>query len=221
MKYNVKRYNIGDACWCWEFSDRIDPAVNRLILSVYRHLRLTGLKRNPVLDVVPTYNSIAVYFEPFYEEMYSALNAVDKVDKSIREFSENYDPVNDEQAGNRIVLPVIYDGEDICRLASIHDLTVSEVAEIHSSVEYTVAMIGFRPHFPYLIGLDDRLSTPRLDSPRSRVPAGSVAIGGNQTGVYPVDSPGGWNIIGRTDPELLVSIEPGDTVIFTESDVCS
>jgi KipI family sensor histidine kinase inhibitor len=75
-------------------------------------------------------------------------------------------------------------------------------------------MIGFRPHFPYLLGLDRSLTTPRLDSPRLKVPAGAVGIGGEQTGIYPETSPGGWNILGMTQPELLYPIEPGDTVVF-------
>ena len=77
-----------------------------------------------------------------------------------------------------------------------------------------VAMIGFRPHFPYLLGMDRRLATPRLDAPRLKVPAGAVAIGGEQTGVYPESSPGGWNIVGMTDPHLLPPVLPGDTIRF-------
>ena len=84
----------------------------------------------------------------------------------------------------------------------------------HTAVEYMVAMIGFRPHFPYLLGLDPSLVTPRLDTPRLKVPAGAVAIGAEQTGVYPEASPGGWNILGMTDPELLKAINPGDTIVF-------
>jgi KipI family sensor histidine kinase inhibitor len=77
-------------------------------------------------------------------------------------------------------------------------------------------MIGFQPHFPYLIGLNKLLETPRLDSPRSRVPAGSVGIGGCQTGIYPQNSPGGWNLIGITDPDLLTQLQPADRLRFKE-----
>ena len=79
-------------------------------------------------------------------------------------------------------------------------------------------MVGFKPFFPYLIGLDPRLETPRLASPRKRVAAGSVAIGGAQTGIYPEDSPGGWNIVGRMDPQQLQTILPGDIIIFHQSE---
>jgi KipI family sensor histidine kinase inhibitor len=109
---------------------------------------------------------------------------------------------------------VRYDGPDLGRVALTHGITEREVAERHAAAEYQVAMIGFRPHFPYLLGLDPALVTPRLATPRLKVPAGSVAIGGQQTGIYPVESPGGWNIIGRTDPVLLTPILPGDIVVF-------
>ncbi len=95
-------------------------------------------------------------------------------------------------------------------------MSVREVIDLHRQTEFMVAMVGFKPHFPYLIGLDERLVTPRLASPRTKIPAGSVAIGGAQTGIYPVESPGGWNLIGTTDPELLQEIRPGDTVVFKE-----
>ncbi len=99
-------------------------------------------------------------------------------------------------------------------MADLNGLDVATVIDLHAAAEYTVAMVGFQPHFPYLIGLDDRIATPRLDSPRTRVPAGTVAIGGAQTGIYPRQSPGGWNMIGTTDPSRLIPINPGDTVIF-------
>jgi inhibitor of KinA len=119
-------------------------------------------------------------------------------------------------------IPVIYDGPDIRRVADIHSLTVDEVREIHSATTYKVYMLGFSPGFPYLGDLDPRLHTPRLPSPRTRVPAGSVAIGGSHTGIYSVDSPGGWNIIGHTtvklfDPEnrdKMSHFHQGDRVRF-------
>jgi inhibitor of KinA len=109
---------------------------------------------------------------------------------------------------------VVYDGEDLSRVASCAGLSVGKIIELHGRPRYTVAMIGFLPHFPYLIGMDERLATPRLSDPRKRVPAGSVAIGGAQTGIYPSESPGGWNLIGRMDPRLLSPLRPGDTIVF-------
>jgi inhibitor of KinA len=117
-------------------------------------------------------------------------------------------------------IPIIYDGPDLQRVADHNQLTVAEVCERHAAVIYKVYMLGFSPGFPYLGDLDPRLHTPRLPSPRTRVPAGSVAIGGQHTGIYPSETPGGWNIIGHTtvklfDPaQMKFFLHPGDHVKF-------
>ena len=100
-------------------------------------------------------------------------------------------------------IPVIYDGQDLERVARAHDLTTAEVCRLHMEPVYKVYMLGFAPGFPYLGDLNTRLHTPRLVTPRARVPAGSVAIGGQHTGIYTVDTPGGWNIIGHTPAKVF------------------
>jgi inhibitor of KinA len=109
-------------------------------------------------------------------------------------------------------IPVVYDGPDIRRVADLHGLTVNQVEEIHAATTYKVYMLGFAPGFPYLGDLDPRLHTPRLPSPRTRVPAGSVAIGGSHTGIYSVESPGGWNIIGHTTVKLFDAASQRDPI---------
>jgi len=126
--------------------------------------------------------------------------------------------------GRLVTLPVLYGGErgpDLAFVAEQHQLRVDEVIELHSRPEYLVYMIGFAPGFPYLGGLPERLATPRLEKPRRSVPKGSVGIGGEQTGVYSVDSPGGWRLIGHTpvplyDPagERPSLLQAGDRVRF-------
>jgi len=123
-------------------------------------------------------------------------------------------------------LPVTYDGDDLAEVATRHGLTVAEVVALHTAPVYEVALLGFSPGFPYLVGLDPRLRTPRRANPRPHVPAGSVAIGGCHTGIYSIDSPGGWNLIGTTqarifDPErrepdesAMFLLRPGDRVKF-------
>jgi len=127
-------------------------------------------------------------------------------------------------------IPVRYDGEDLETLARAKHMTVEEVCELHCGPVYNVYMLGFSPGFPYLGDLNPRLHTPRLESPRTKVRAGSVAIGGEHTGIYTVDSPGGWNIIGHTllkifDPsrggpkgldEAMFLLKPGDRVKFVQ-----
>jgi len=124
-------------------------------------------------------------------------------------------------------IPVVYGGPDLQRVAEFHKIKPEKVCELHAARTYKVYMIGFSPGFPYLGELDERLHTPRRESPRTRVPAGSVAIGGEHTGIYTVDSPGGWNIIGHTmtaifDPargaaggdEAMFLLKHGDRVQF-------
>lgn len=129
----------------------------------------------------------------------------------------------------RVIVPVRYggeDGPDLEDVAALHGLTVKQVIDLHASAAYRVAFLGFAPGFAYLAGLPEELATPRLDSPRPRVPAGSVAIAGNQTAVYPSATPGGWRLIGRTplemfrlgrDPVCLLAI--GDEVRFVPEGV--
>jgi KipI family sensor histidine kinase inhibitor len=111
-------------------------------------------------------------------------------------------------------IPVRYDGEDLEHVAKLHGLTITEVAELHAATIYKVYMLGFAPGFPYLGELDSRLHTPRLATPRPRVRAGSVAIGGEHTGIYSVDSPGGWNIIGHTSTKLFDPTRRESAIFF-------
>lgn len=125
-------------------------------------------------------------------------------------------------------IPVIYDGPDLGRVAELNELSVEEVIEMHSSHLYRVYLLGFSPGFPYLGDLDPRLHAARLPSPRLKVPGGSVAIGGEHTGIYTVDSPGGWNVIGRallrifdanavdedSPSRSMFRLKPGDRVRF-------
>src|SRR5262249_44702012 len=134
----------------------------------------------------------------------------------------------------KIDIPVCYEAEhapDLESIARAHDLSVDDAIKIHSSASYGVSFLGFTPGFPYLTGLPEILATPRLSTPRKRVPAGSVAIGGAQAGIYPFATPGGWRIVGRTplvlfdlERELPALLSPGDLVRFvpiTASDLRS
>ena len=109
-----------------------------------------------------------------------------------------------EQVRARVVdVPVVYDGEDLPAVAALTGLSEEEVVRRHTAVEYLVAFLGFAPGFPYLVGLDPSLHVPRRETPRTRVPAGSVGLAGEQTGIYPQPTPGGWQLIGRTDTVLF------------------
>jgi inhibitor of KinA len=166
-----------------------------------------------MIEFVPAFTTILVTFQNAAQ----ALSAAAELARRLERCAAKTMPASPIKE-----IPVVYDGPDITRVADTHDLSVDEVKEIHAGTIYKVYMLGFSPGFPYLGDLDPRLHTPRLASPRTLVQAGSVAIGGSHTGIYSVDSPGGWNIIGHTtvrlfDPEKcakMAHFEQGDRVRF-------
>ena len=155
------------------------------------------LERNPpagMIEFVPAFTSVLVRFG---EEQQAAAARGDL----LRRFERCASGTPPSRPTTEI--PVTYDGVDLERVAELHRMTARDVAERHSSTLYKVYLLGFSPGFPYLGDLDSRLHTPRLPSPRTRVPAGTVAIGGEHTGIYSVEGPGGWNIIGHTKVKLF------------------
>lgn len=179
--------------------------------SIATWLRKTGLLE--LADIVPSYDVITIHFRPEHQE-----KTVLKLRTLFMECAVS------QKHGKTIEIPVCYDGEfglDLELVARQKNLAVEEIIALHTAPLYEVKMIGFMPGFPYLEGLDARLNTPRLASPRLRVNPGSIGIGGGQTGIYPHASPGGWNLIGGTGVKLFSSdaadpclLEPGDSVKF-------
>jgi KipI family sensor histidine kinase inhibitor len=168
-----------------------------------------------VVEAIPGMNNITVVLR---DPQTLALDAIERLQRWWEE-SEALEPES------RIIdIPVIYGGEagpDLPDVARHTGLTQKQVVELHSSIDYVVWFLGFQPGFPYLGGLPENLATPRRAEPRVRVPVGSVAIGGAQTGIYPLETPGGWNLIGRTELPLFnpslsepVLLRPGDTLRF-------
>ena len=205
---------LGDSALLVRFGDEIDPGVNQ---SVHALDALLGAdKPAGVIETVPAYATLLVHYDPLALTYAQAADWVNKQMDKVRSAVS--------RKPRRVEVPVRYGGEqgpDLVFVAAYHQLSVQEVLRIHTSSEYIVYMMGFTPGFPYMGKLDDLIATPRLETPRTRVAAGSVGIAGAQTGIYPIDSPGGWRIIGRTklqlfdlqmDPAFLFS--PGDTVQF-------
>jgi KipI family sensor histidine kinase inhibitor len=215
-KSRIKKVFLGDSCLTWSWAETISLETSHRVLRAYRCFKDNAeLKRLGVLDTVPAYCSLAIYFDPLEADL-ERLQI--KAERLIARLVDEPEIPEVAASGERVFrLSVVYDGEDLERVASHARLTVRDVIALHTRPKYTVAMIGFLPHYPYLIGLDEQLTTPRLESPRQKVPAGSVAIGGSQTGIYPSESPGGWNLIGRTDPKSLEELLPGDSVFFEEA----
>ena len=182
---------------------------------------------NFVIECVASYTTLTIFYEPTivsYEELVALCYEV--------ELAQQH-PLNASRdscsRGNNIVeIPVLYGGEhgpDLADVAKIHEYTPEQVIEIHSRPTYLIYLIGFTPGFPYLGGMSDKIATPRLSKPRLKVKAGSIGIAGNQTGIYSVDSPGGWRIIGHTPVKIFdpISSSPflfkqGDYVVFKPVD---
>jgi KipI family sensor histidine kinase inhibitor len=169
-----------------------------------------------VIDIVPAYTTILVSFDPRQTDPATVMAQVEQAAAT---------GTGERATPREVTIPVVYGGEygpDLDDVAAHTGLSIDEVIARHTGADYLVACIGFSPGFPYLLGLPPELATPRLPNPRTRVPAGSVGIGGEQTGVYPQATPGGWRLIGRTplrlfdpegeDPFLL---RAGDHLRFT------
>lgn len=215
MIYEEPRFlSGGDKAIFVEFGDAIAPELNRRV----RNLMLTvqDKKISGVIETVPTYRSLLVYFDP---RQISAKKLRETLYSLTQPLAESGLP-----KPKLIEIPTAYGGEygpDLEFVAAYNGLSVPEVVEIHIGTPYLIYMIGFVPGFPYLGGMSPRIVTPRLETPRAKIAAGSVGIAGNQTGIYPVESPGGWRLIGRTplklfDPsrEPLALFQAGDYLTF-------
>ena len=163
-----------------------------------------------VTETVPAFASLLVRYDPLRTDF-------DAVSEALRRLAGNIAAGN-TQTGRTVDVPVCYGGaygEDLPVVARHAGLSEEEVIRLHSGRTYRIYMLGFLPGFPYLGGLDERLFTPRRETPRTRIPAGSVGIGGQQTGIYPMESPGGWQLIGRTP---LCLFAPGRTLPYAAGD---
>lgn len=203
---------LGDSALLVELGNEIDPVINQRVHSLNALLQNT----NGILETVPAYCTLLVH--------YDSLNfSFHQISTLVEEKMNQVNKMNQETA-RRHEIRVRYgnaSNSDIEIVASSKNISIADVIQIHSEKEYRIYMMGFTPGFPYMGILDERLHMPRLQTPRTLVQAGSVAIAGSQTGIYPLDSPGGWHIIGWTslklfDPtsEMPFLFSPGDVVKF-------
>lgn len=204
----------GDRALSVEFGDKIDEEINSRLMGFIK--RMSDQKIEGIEEFVPSFRAVLIHYNPAlvpYKKMVSLIN--DFLSK------DDHESIKEKRI---VEIPVCYEGEcapDINFVAEHAGMSVKEVIELHSSKSYLVYMLGFQPGFPYLGGLDERLITPRLADPRLKIEAGSVGIGGAQTGLYPMGSPGGWQIIGRTpvkcynpDREISIPYKAGDYIRF-------
>ena len=202
---------VGDCAISIDFGQVIDPKINRHIRQIIEQIK--DLQLDGIIELVPTYCALLVQYDAM---VYSYSDICRILEPTLQE------SVTD--SANELVtiveIPTVYGGEfgpDLGFVASYNHLSEAEVVSIHSGTDYLVYMLGFIPGFTYLGGMDPRIATPRLSSPRTLIPAGSVGIAGEQTGTYPSDSPGGWQIIGRT-PVTMYDMSKEQAALLSAGD---
>jgi len=208
----------GDSALVVEFEDRIDPLVNARVIALADALQSAAVAG--VRDIVPTFRSVAVYFDPLRTDYNALLSQIEAGDR------RSSIDADGERTPMRI--PVCYGGDlgpDLPQVAAFAHMSEDEVVALHSSRVYRVFMLGFVAGFAYMGIVDARIAAPRHSTPRVRVPLGSVGIAGVQTGIYPAETPGGWQLIGRTPLKPFDAARPepflmkaGDAVQFAPID---
>ena len=207
-----KMLQAGESCVVIEFADEISREANDAVMALGQYLNVQ--KNIPIIECLPTYRSLAVYFDPLLincndvnKEAQLALSKMSTEEISLHKV---------------ISIPVCYGGKygpDINNVAEHAGITAEDVIKRHSSVVCHCYMIGFVPGFAYLGGMDESIATPRLSNPRTVIKGGSVGIAGKQTGIYPIDSPGGWQLIGRTPLKLFTPKMDPPTLIQAGYDI--
>ena len=202
---------VGDRAISIDFGQVIDPTINRHIRQTIE--RIKALQLDGIIELVPTYCALLVEYDAM---LYSYSEICNIIEPTLEEGMT--DTTN--ELVTVVEVPTVYGGEfgpDLSFVASHNHLSEDEVISIHSGTDYLVYMLGFIPGFTYLGGMDSRIATPRLSSPRTLIPAGSVGIAGEQTGTYPSDSPGGWQIIGRT-PVTMYDMSKAQVALLNAGD---
>lgn len=216
---DVRFLVAGDSSLCAEFGNEISKEINAQIRAYNILLKESGIPG--IVETIPTYRSLLIQYDP-------GIISYEKLKGKLEKLLAKLDSV-EIPPSEVLEVPVLYGGEemgpDLKFVAEHAGLSEEEVIRLHSEPEYLIYMLGFTPGFTYLGGLNGALETPRLKTPRVKIPAGSVGIAGKQTGVYPIDSPGGWQLIGRTplkmydaDREKPILPEAGQYIRFIPID---
>ncbi|GAX91545.1 5-oxoprolinase subunit PxpB [Effusibacillus lacus] len=193
---SIELIPLGDSAIVVQFGQTINLETHRKVRALAAYL-----DRHPfpgMVEYIPAFTTVSVFYDPCRTNYRTVCFVLEQIVSELVE-TQDLQP-------RTVEIPVLYGGEfgpDLEFVAEHNGLTTSDVIEIHSSGEYLVYMIGFAPGFPYIGGMSERIATPRRPSPRLSIPAGTVGIAGMQTGVYPIETPGGWQLIGRTPIALF------------------
>jgi inhibitor of KinA len=214
-------YSLGDTAIVVQFGNVIAPDINRKVIAYAACLENSSFPG--LVEWVPAFTSLTIYYDPWVVSEKGAYDPYGKMVDFIHEIA-SHGEIDEAKPTRLVEIPVYYGeefGPDLEFVAKHTNLTTEEVIAVHSSEEYLVYMIGFAPGFPYLGGMSKKIAAPRRKTPRLVIPAGSVGIAGTQTGVYPIETPGGWQLIGRTPLSLFYPyrespslLQAGDTVRF-------
>lgn len=209
-------YALGEGALTVSFGDSINKQYSQQVFQLYH--QLLQYEKKFWLDLIPAYTTLTIVYDSLAIPEESPSAWVRKCIEELLKSEMQYLP----KLTRHVTIPVCYEMDfapDALRLCKEHNISHEQLVQLHTGMMYTVYMLGFLPGFPYMGSVDSRIATPRLSKPRTVVPAGSVGIAGEQTGIYPLESPGGWNIIGKTpltlfdvlrDPPVLLT--PGDQV---------
>lgn len=211
----MKIVAASDSALLIEFGNSVSQQMHARVLALFRALLAEGDPR--IRNLHPGYASLSIDFDPLrltHDQLTARVEKLVDAETGVKAVSSR-----------TIEIPVCYDSEfgpDLGDVAAHNNISIEEVIHLHSSAAYLVYFLGFTPGFAYMGGLSEALRTPRVATPRARVAAGSVGIAGEQTGIYPIDSPGGWRLVGRTPVRMFdasanppTRLQPGDTVRFT------
>jgi KipI family sensor histidine kinase inhibitor len=214
MYDNIKYLLAGDKALLMEFGNEISKDINAKIRNIIKFLEEENL--DGIEELLPTYRSIMIMYDPLKIQYDELIKTLDDLSNKTAE--------GEKETIKIVEIPTLYGGEygpDINFVAEHNNISTDEVIKIHTGTDYLVYMLGFTPGFTYLGGMSEKIATPRLSSPRKKIPSGSVGIAGSQTGMYPSETPGGWQLIGRTplklyDPskEPPVMLNAGDYVRY-------
>ena len=207
MNNQIKFYPAGDKCIQINLGNTISPEINMEVRKFFLGLKTMAIKG--ITECVPTYSTLSIYYDPL----------VISYDQLITELKNASDNLKEQEVPQPYVfeLPTCYDkafGFDLDYVAEHCNISIDEVIKIHSDRDYLIYMLGFTPGYCYLGGMSEKIAAPRLVKPRTHVPAGSVGIAGTQTGIYPIESPGGWQLIGRTPVDLYNPLRKDNPILL-------
>lgn len=220
MKHIQQKFTfrpLGDSALVIQLSNKVNSTIHSKVITLVELLEAEPF--DGFIEAMPGYNNVTVFYDPFIVHLKNQDNSHKTSFKKVSVYMERYMDLLEEKeisAHKLVKIPVLYGGKsgpDLDLVAKHNGISQQDVIDLHTNKDYLVYMIGFAPGFPYLGEVDQRIATPRKSKPRPKISAGSVGIAGEQTGMYSLDSPGGWQVIGKTPVNLFIPNEESPTLL--------